>query len=148
MDAQATVEATMEIFSTLLSKANLIHDVGVSDHCNSVNPELVVLCDEIIEMLKHYTQGVEVDDESLTLDVITKVGPAGAYLSQPHTMKNFRKVFYPSLFSRKMKNPDESEVRGKIKARIKDILENHKVPALDDGVLAELDAWTAKLEAR
>ncbi len=36
----------MEIFSTLRSKANLIHDIGVSDHCNSVNPLLVVLCDD------------------------------------------------------------------------------------------------------
>lgn len=148
LDHQAVAESTMEIFSTLLSQANLIHDVGVSDHCNSVNPKLVVLCDEIIEMLKHYTQGVDVDDDSLCLDMIEKVGPAGAYLSAPHTMKNFRSVFYPTLFSRKMNNPDASEVDGAIQARIEDIMANHRVPPLNDAVLAELDAWTAKLESR
>ncbi len=148
LDEQAVAEATMEILSTMLSKANLIHDIGVSDHCNSVNPALVVLCDEIIEMLKHYTMGVDVEPEDLNLDLITKVGPGGAYLNEPHTMKNFRKVFYPTLFSRKMKNPDASEVGSKIKAKMADILENHAAPSLDEAVLKELDAWTARLEAR
>ena len=148
LDVQAVAEVTMEIFSTLLSKAHLIHDIGVSDHCNSVDPQLVVLCDELVEMLKHYTQGVEVNDESLCLDLIGKVGPAGAFLGEPHTMQNFRKVFYPTLFSRRMKNPDQSEVQDKIQARIREILTSHQVPALETSILSRLDAWTAKLEAR
>lgn len=148
MDAQAVVEATMEIFSTLLSQANLVHDIGVADHCRSVNPELIVLCDEVIEMLKHYIQGVSVDDQSLALDLIERVGPGGAYLTELHTMNNFRNVFYPTLFSRKMKNPDRSEVRDKIRDRMADILANHQVPSLDPSIHLELDGWTAKLEAR
>ena len=147
LDEQATVEATMEIFSTLLSKANIVHDVGVADHCNSVCPELVVLSDEIIEMLKHYTQGVNVDTETLTMDVIEKVGPGGQYLNEPHTMRNFRKIFYPSLFSRKMKNPEESEVRGRIREKIRKIMETHDVPKLDEAVLKELNQWYARYEA-
>ena len=148
LDEQAVSEATMEIFSTLLSRANIIHDIGVSDHCNSVNPELVVLCNEIIENLKHYIQGVEVDDKELALEVIEKIAPAGAYLNEVHTIQNFRKIFYPTLFGRKMKNPDESEVKNKIQAKIKDIMANHKVPALDAEILAQLDQKAAELEAR
>jgi trimethylamine--corrinoid protein Co-methyltransferase len=148
MDEQAVAEATMEIFSTLLSKANLIHDIGVADHCNSVCPELVVLSDEIIEMLKYYNQGVTVNAEELVLDLIEKVGPGGAYLSEDHTVSNLRKVFYPALFSRKMKNPDQSEVRGRIRSKIKKIVESHAAPQLDETVLKELDKWQAKLESR
>ncbi len=148
MDEQAVAESTMEIFSTLLSRANIIHDVGVSDHCNSVSPELVVLCDEIIEMLKHYSQGVEVNTEELNLELIKKIAPAGAYLSESHTMENFRKVFYPSLFSRTMNNPDESQVRGKIRGKIRNIVENYQSPSLDEAIVAQLDQWAANLEAR
>lgn len=148
LDEQAVSEATMEIFSTMLSKANIIHDVGVSDHCNSVNPELVVLADEIIEMLKHYTQGVEVNTDDLVTELIEKVGPGGAFLSEPHTMQNFRNVFYPTLFSRKMKNPDESEVRKNIHTKLNDIMANHKVPALDDDIVKQLDKIAADLEDR
>ncbi len=148
MDAQAVAEATMEIFSTLLSRANLVHDIGVSDHCKSVNPALVVLCDELIEMLKHYSQGVVVTDETLALDLIEKVGPAGAYLTQAHTMNHFRQVFYPTLFSRKMDHPPQSEVGEKIRRRIRDIVAGPCAGGLDESICAELDSWTARLEAR
>lgn len=148
MDEQAVTECTMEIFSTLLSRANIIHDVGVSDHCKSVSPEMVVLCDEIIEMLKHYSQGVEVNTEELSIELIEKIAPAGAYLNELHTLKNFRKIFYPSLFSRKMNNPDKSEVREKIRGRVKDIVENYQSPKLDEAMVAQLDKWSNRLEAR
>lgn len=148
LDEQAISEATMEIFSTLLSKANLVHDIGVSDHCNSVNPELAVLSDEIIEMLKHYISGVNVNKEELALNLIEKIGPAGTFLNDEHTFENYPKVFYSGLFSRKMVNPDESDVRKKIQARIDDILKNHEVPQLDADTLKELDTWSTKLEER
>ncbi|MHC4751329.1 MAG: trimethylamine methyltransferase family protein [Planctomycetota bacterium] len=148
LDEQAVAEATMEIFSSILSKANLIHDVGVADHCNNVCPELVVLSDEIIETLKHFAQGIAVDSEELALEVIKKVGPGGAYLTEDHTMKNFKKIYYSNLFSRKMHNPDQSEVRSNIRIKIKHIIKNHHVPQLDDAVVKELDNYYAKLTAR
>lgn len=148
LDEQAASEATMEIFSTLLSKANLIHDVGVSDHCNSVNPSLVVLCNEIIENLKHYTRGVELESNQIITELIESAGPGGAYLTAPHTMQNFKTIFYPEIFSRKMKNPDQSEVAAKIKAKFDGILATHKVPALSDDILEQLNAWSTRLENR
>lgn len=146
LDEQAVAETTMEIFSTLLSKANIVHDIGVMDHCNSVSPELVVLADEIIEGLKHYTQGVKVNEEELALDVIREVGPGGHYLTNVHTLRNFKKVWYPSLFSRDMQNSDESQVKGKIIAKINNIMDNHQVPQLDETILLKLEKWYAKYE--
>ena len=141
LDEQAVAEATIEIFSSMLSKASLIHDVGVADHCNNICPELVVLSDEIIEMIKHFTQGIAVDSEELALEVIKKVGPGGAYLSEDHTLKNFKKIYYSSLFSRSMHNPDQSEVRGRIRKKIEYITKNHQVAQLDTDVLKELDRY-------
>lgn len=145
LDEQAVSEATMEIFSTMLSKANIIHDVGVMDHCNSVCPELVVLADEIIEGLKHYSQGVEVGEEDFALDVIEKVGHGGHYLTEAHTVENFRKIWYPNLYSRKMQNENFSEVRGKIRNKIKDIIERYEVEKLDASTLKDLAKWEQKL---
>jgi trimethylamine--corrinoid protein Co-methyltransferase len=144
LDEQGVAEITMEIMSTTLSKANLIHDIGVMDHCNSVAPETVVLANDIIEGLKVFARGVTVDEKTLALDVIEKAGPGGAYVTSPHTAKNFRSVFYSSLFSRKMTNPDHSEVRENILATIKKAMEEHQVPALDKAVLDELSVWEKK----
>ncbi len=145
IDEQAVAEAAIEIFSTLLSKAHIIHDVGVMDHCKSVSPELVVLADEIIEGLKHYTAGIEVTEDDFALAVIEQVGPGGHYLGETHTNRNFRQIWYPSLFSRKMNNPDFSEVSGKIKDKIKAILEQHEVPRPAASVLQILAKWEQKL---
>lgn len=148
IDEQAITETTYEIFSTLLSKANLVHDVGVMDHCISVSPELVVLADEIIEGLKYYAKGVEVNEEELQLELIKGVSHGGNhhYLDEEHTLMNFRNVWYSKLFSRKMVNPNESEVKGLVREKIKNILENYEVPKLPDNILKELDKWYAKYE--
>ncbi|MGB9791830.1 MAG: trimethylamine methyltransferase family protein [Thermacetogeniaceae bacterium] len=146
IDEQAVAEVTMFCFAALLSKANLVHDVGVMDHCNNVSPEMVVLADEIIEMLKHFVQGVRVTDEDLALDVIKEVGPGGHFLTTEHTARNFKTVWYPQLFSRKMKNEEFSEVRDKIQGKIRYIMENHQVPPLDPLLLKELDRWDALLK--
>ncbi len=146
LDEQAVTEATMEIFSSLLSKANIVHDIGVMDHCNSVGPELVVLANEIIEGLKHYSQGIEVNDETIALDVIKGVGHGGHYMTDKHTYENFKRMWYPEIFKRKMENPDHSEIRPAIREKLKDIIENHEVPQLDAETLKELDKWYAKYE--
>lgn len=146
LDEQAVAELTMEIMSTTLSSANLIHDIGVLDHCNSVAPEAVVLCDDLIEGLKVYARGVgEVNDKTLALDLIEKIGPGGTYVTDPHTAKNFKNVFYSKLFSRKMKNPDQSEVRERILAIIDKAVNQHVIAPLDDSVLADLSKWEKKL---
>ncbi|UQZ90993.1 trimethylamine methyltransferase [Deltaproteobacteria bacterium Smac51] len=144
LDEQGVAEITMELMSTALSKANLIHDVGVMDHCNSVAPETVVLANDIIEGLKVFAKGVTVDEKTLAMDVIEKAGPGGAYVTTAHTAKNYRQVFYSSLFSRKMKNPDHSEVRDKIHQTIKTAVEEHQVPELDKAILDELAVWEKK----
>ncbi|MDJ0783208.1 MAG: trimethylamine methyltransferase family protein [Desulfosarcinaceae bacterium] len=138
LDEQAVSEATMEIFSTILSKANIVHDIGVADHCNSVCPELVVLADEVIEMLTHYGRGISVDTEALCLEVIEAVGPGGQYLNEPHTLQHFRSVFYPHLFSRQMNQPAASQIRTKIREKIAHILDTHEVPELNETVRQEL----------
>ncbi|MDR1678083.1 MAG: trimethylamine methyltransferase family protein [Deltaproteobacteria bacterium] len=146
LDEQAVTELTMEVMSTTLSKANLIHDIGVLDHCNSVAPEAVVLCNDLIEGFKVFARGVgEVNDETLALPLIEKTGPGGTYVTTPHTAKRFKTVFYSSLFSRKMKNPDRSEVREKILATINKAVNDHQVPSLDKPILTELEKWEKKL---
>ncbi len=146
IDEQAVSEVTMEIFSTILSRANIVHDIGVMDHCNSVSPELVILSNEIIEGLKYYNKGVEVNEEELAIEIMEKVGHGEHYLQEEHTMLNFKKVWYPQYFSRKIENPDESEIKNLVKEKIKYIVENHEVPQLDESVLKELSKWYDKFE--
>ena len=148
LDEQAVSEATQQLFSTMLSKANLVHDLGIMEHAKSTSPEMIVLADEIIQGLKHYTQGVEVNEEELALELINKVAPGGNYLLEDHTHANFKNIWYPKLFTREMQPEDASQVRPRIKKRIREINYKHHVPELELDVLKELEQWEKLLQKR
>jgi trimethylamine--corrinoid protein Co-methyltransferase len=43
---------------------------------------------------------VEINDETLALDLIDEIGPDGSFLDSDHTMKHFRERWYPQVFER------------------------------------------------
>lgn len=144
VDPQSVAEVQMELFSSMLSKANIVHDIGVLDHCNSVSPAMVVLANEMINQLAAYSNGVDVDEETLAMDVIKKVGHGGHYLNEMHTLSNFRRVWYPEIFKRRMVNPDTSDVMEMVQQKIITILDSHEVASLDSGILDQLKEYEIK----
>lgn len=145
IDMQSAGEISMEIFSTLLSKANIVHDVGVLDHCNSVSPVAVVLADEIIEAQKHYMQGLEIDDlNDIDLSLIKDVGHGKHHLNEDNTLDRFSEIWYPKYFSRKMVNPNESDIMESMKAFINGVTEKNPGSYLEADVLMRLEELEKK----
>lgn len=99
-DPQAAIEATFSCLSSALSGANLIHDIGLLDHSDLISPNYLLLNNEVLHMVKQYLRGILVNDETLALDLIDRVGPGGHYLEEEHTRQHFRKVWYSDLFDR------------------------------------------------
>jgi trimethylamine--corrinoid protein Co-methyltransferase len=63
---------------------------------------MILLDSEIVSFIKRITDGIEVSEETLCLDLIHEVGPGGAYIAHKHTLKNFKKEsFIPSFLNRK-----------------------------------------------
>jgi len=137
IDAQSMSEISYELLSTLLSKANLIHDVGLHDHCLSVSPATVVLANEIINAYKSYVCGVtgEVD-----LQLLRDVGPGGHHLNEDNTLDRFSEVWYPKFFSRAMVSPDISPVLPAVVQWIDQMLEDHQGSTLPQERLDKLNA--------
>jgi len=99
-DSQATAEATLSCQSAALSGANLIHDCGLLDHGCLASPAYLVLVNEVLYMINQFMRGIEVDEETLAVDVINSVGPGGHFMAEEHTLKYFREVWYSTLFDR------------------------------------------------
>ena len=57
----------------------------------------LVLCDEMIDWLGHAFGRVEVNTETLALDVIDEKGPDGNYLDHSHTLRHYRERWLPGL---------------------------------------------------
>lgn len=143
-DQQAAAESSISILMAALSGATLVHDVGFTEAANSASLELIVASDEFISMVKCILKGIEITPENLALDVMTQVGPGGSYLSETHTLRNFRKNWFPRLSNRdnyqQWENAGGFSFGDKANQRALQIIQEHKPNPLRKGLDAELDA--------
>lgn len=144
LDAQAGAESAFSILAQGMAGLNLIHDVGYMDMSMACGVEQLVMSNDIIGMTKRLLAGVEVTDETLALDVIAKVGPAGHFLQQRHTMTNFRnELWRTKIFTRQAieswKAAGSKNVETRVREEINRLLETHQPAPLADGVIDQLE---------
>jgi trimethylamine--corrinoid protein Co-methyltransferase len=147
MDAQAGAEAMFSILTAMLSRANLIHDVGFLEFGTTSSLEMVVMANELIAMSRFFTGGIPVDENTLALKVIEKVGtggPGSIFLTEDHTFENFEKAnFLPILLDRSRYDAWEGtgamDMYRRCNAEAKRIFAEHQVDLKTDEVLKEID---------
>jgi trimethylamine--corrinoid protein Co-methyltransferase len=100
IDGQLGVEFALTIMNSLLSGANLIHDIGVLGAGCIGSAEANVFADEVIGMVKHMVSGIGISDKTLAKAVIHEVGPRGNFIAHQNTLENFRSFWYPTVFTR------------------------------------------------
>ena len=104
MDAQAGAEAMFSIINAMLSRANLIHDVGFLEYGSTSSLEMVTMADELVSMSRFFVGGIPVNKETLALEVIERVASGGAgsiFLTDDHTFEHFMQAqFLPRLLDR------------------------------------------------
>ncbi len=94
-DHQAGQEKVMMLWPLILGGVNyVLQSAGWSDGGLTASFEQMVMDAEMLEMIGRFFAGVPVDDESLALDVIGKVGAGGHFLAQEHTRRHFKTEFY------------------------------------------------------
>jgi len=90
-DIQAGYEKAANIFQVALAGGNYIHHAaGMLESMLAVAYEQFIIDNDISGMVLRALQGIEVNDDTLALDVINRVGPGGNYLTQRHTLKYAR----------------------------------------------------------
>ena len=104
MDAQAGAEAMFSITSAMLSRANLIHDVGFLEYGGTSSLEMVTMANELVAMSRFFAGGIPVSDETLALEAIERVASGGSgsiFLTADHTFEHFMQAqFLPKLLDR------------------------------------------------
>ncbi len=143
-DAEASAQAMMGLFANAMSGLTLTQCLGTLASGLYGSPEMLLICDEMVHMLKRYMGGILVTDETLALDVIQEVGHTGNYLTHDHTAQWFRKeLFFPVLFRRQSIDAWlESGARPVVDAaheRVEQILAKTGPAALPQGADAELE---------
>jgi trimethylamine--corrinoid protein Co-methyltransferase len=97
IDQQCGFEITLSLMAALLHGANIIHDVGFMESGLQGSMQIMAISNDILGFLRAATSKVEVNDETLAIDVIEELGPTGSYLDHDHTLRHYRQPFYSEL---------------------------------------------------
>ncbi len=135
IDEQASLEAMLSILMGRLSGVNLIHDAGYFESGLSTSFEMVVLTDELVAMTDHLMKGIEVNDDTLLVDEIDRVGPGGHFMKTEETVQRFRDFWFPSLLSRKTRErwleAGGTRLGQRLNSKVLETISQHRPKPLD-----------------
>ena len=141
-DEQAAIEGALWTLLSSLNGGNLVHDVGYINNGLTTSYEQLVVSNEVISMVRRITGGFEINEETLALDLVHKVGPGGEYLTSEHTLKHFKENWSPQLFSRtsyeRWVKEGKKDLSARANEKAKEILKTHTPKPLEKGLLTEL----------
>ena len=110
------------------------------------------LQNEFIDMILKVVNGIQITDETLAMDVIRDVGPAGEFITHEHTYNNFKKLSNPKMMDRDNRenweaagSPDIAELAFE---KSQDILKNYQPEPRSEKVQKELDSIYAEYEQK
>ena len=149
MDAQIGHEKTLTGLMPALAKTRLIYGMGMIDMGIAVSYEQLLIDAEFVRMFKRAALGIEVNEDTLALEVIEAVGPAGNYLGQKHTRKHMREeISTVKLIDRKSYEAWEREgsldIVQRANKEARRILAEHEPARLSPDVIRKMDEIIAK----
>jgi trimethylamine--corrinoid protein Co-methyltransferase len=134
MDVQSGAERAMNCLTVAMAGATVIGGLGWLDNLNIMSHEMLVLDCEMAEAVRRFLRGADVDEDSLAVEAVNRVGPSWHYLEDEHTLRHFRQaVWYPELWQRSAgpaQPEDADSLRRRAQARIRELLGSHRPPKM------------------
>jgi len=146
VSVQSGYESMMDLLVAGQEKMNLIiHSGGILDSHGAMSYEKFITDVEIMGMIRRFLKDIELDEESLGVDIIKSVGPGGEYLTSDHTMKHCRTEPYLPIVSARGPllngiNP-EQELFDKMEKKIDEMLKQYTSPEIPRGELSRLECY-------
>jgi len=150
-DWQAAVDDALSTFASVMTCADMMNGCGLLNGSKILSYPHMVMESEIYGIVQKVAGGIVVDDDTLALDVIKRIGPNGTFLSEKHTRLHMKDFWRPTVWDRS--TWDQWLASGKAGALEKataiaaDILDNHTPEPLPADVLAEIRRIVERADA-
>ncbi len=152
LDQQCAAEAALSLFTAHLNGANIVHDCGFMDAGMQGSLQLMAIDNDLIAWIRAATASVEVNEETLALDVVEELGPTGNYLSHDHTYRHFRDAHYSELADKRQYDSwleqGGTTMEERASAEVEKILKTHQPEPLPEEVQAVLREIVEREERR
>ncbi|UCH01341.1 MAG: trimethylamine methyltransferase family protein [Candidatus Bathyarchaeota archaeon] len=145
IDVQAGYEKAITSLMAGLAGANLVHNAaGFLESALTYSYEQMVIDDEILGMVNRALRGIEVNDETLAVNVINDIGPGGHFLAHPHTLTHIGSEFFlPNISDRARREGWEKtgakDAWQRSRERTRALLKTAKQNIIDTDIKAEVD---------
>ncbi len=142
---QSSIEGFPQGLQVVLGGADLIVGLGLLEDAKTLSLVKLVIDDEEVAMIQRLADGIVVNDETIALDVIEKVGIGGMYLTQKHTMKHLRdEQFFPKLIDRRSADlwarDGKKSLEDRARSRVREALSQPVPYPLEPKLIRKLDA--------
>ncbi|MCL5770935.1 MAG: trimethylamine methyltransferase family protein [Actinobacteria bacterium] len=147
LDMQAGYETMMTLLMAVLAGADyVIGSAGGMDTALAASYEKLLIDDDMINMIGRISEGINLNDSTLALDLIKSIGPNGNFLAERHTVEFMRKeIVLPELASREKSDEWEKagskRIENRAKTKVIEILESHTPLPLSEEVDKELESF-------
>ncbi|MFH1578709.1 MAG: trimethylamine methyltransferase family protein [Thermoplasmatota archaeon] len=141
---QAMYEKTMTGLPPVLAGSDIVFGPAVLSSATTYSVEQLVIDDEVAGALLRIKRGIDVDDESLALNLVDKIGPGGGFIGTRHTLEHTKKdIWRPVLSDRNIYDNwlklGAKDMRARAKERVAVILKEHDVPPLEREQKRDID---------
>jgi len=150
IDAQAAYESSMSLWGAITGQANLIkHAAGWMHGGLTASFEKLIIDAEMLQMMAATIEPFAVNDETLALNAIADVGPAGHFFGTEHTMSRYENAFYSPLVSN-WDNFETWQERGSVNAEQranqiwKQLLKEYQQPEIDAAIDEALQDYVSR----
>jgi len=145
LDEQAGIERAMAGLLPALAGADSLSGAGCLESGITTSYEQLVIDNEIYAMIFRAAKGIDVNEETLAVDVIARVlRESSNFLEQKHTLNHFRtEHFIPLLASREARarweRTGSKSLAEPAREKVKKILVEHRPLPLDEDVNKEVE---------
>jgi trimethylamine--corrinoid protein Co-methyltransferase len=93
----AAAETAHTVMLAGLVGSELMTTIGLTNRYQLFTPEHMLLDDDLYHRAANAFRDLDLNDETLALDVIDAVGPGGHFLAQPHTRRHMKETVERSI---------------------------------------------------
>ena len=152
VNVQAGIDKTMSTVFPVLAGAVGIGVVGHLENAVTFSPQQLVIDNEIFRGMRRILKPIEVNDDTLALDTIEKVGIGGNFLGEQHTVDHFRdELFFSNLFETvKWDAAHGASTKGmeeRARELARSLWEEKPEPVVDSATMKEIDRVVAHAAA-
>lgn len=149
VDAQASYESQMSLWSAVMGNANLVnHAAGWLEGGLTASFEKLIIDAEMLQMMAEFMSPIKFNEDEFALSSILETEPGGHHFGTEHTLQRYEHAFYTPMLSQRSNfenwqesgSPDTALRANQI---WKKLLAEYQQPELDQAIDEELEAYVA-----